>query len=302
MSAARVDGGSGSGSGSGAPSPTVRLLGNLRHAPTMPASSASASSGSARRVNFDAHSSSARRGNEGHHFHHHPFGSSSRKVSIGSPGGSGANINAAGGGGGGGSGGGGSVSGLSQEQQSATMSAVSMNSIFAEARREIRRGLASAARAERKEDDLEHWQLHHGAGSLPPTPAAGGKDIEVGASPYVGAGGGADVFPVELDWHTDLMAMREMLESNYVLSSMLLCIPLGILAHFTHIGGESASFIFNFIAIIPLAWLLGNATEELALRTSQTIGGLLNATFGQWNIEDRTNRAAGSPICCALAA
>jgi hypothetical protein len=167
------------------------------------------------------------------------------------------------------------------------MSAVSMNSIFAEARREIRRGLASAARAERKEDDLEHWQLHHGAGSLPPTPAAGGKDIEAGTSPYVGAGGGADVFPVELDWHTDLAAMREMLESNYVLSSMLLCIPLGILAHFTHIGGESASFIFNFIAIIPLAWLLGNATEELALRTSQTIGGLLNATFGQWSSDDR---------------
>jgi Ca2+:H+ antiporter len=32
--------------------------------------------------------------------------------------------------------------------------------------------------------------------------------------------------------------------------------------------------------VIPLAKLLGFATEELALRTSQTIGGLLNATFG----------------------
>jgi Ca2+:H+ antiporter len=34
------------------------------------------------------------------------------------------------------------------------------------------------------------------------------------------------------------------------------------------------------MAIIPLAKLLGFATEEIALRTSQAIGGLLNATFG----------------------
>lgn len=39
-------------------------------------------------------------------------------------------------------------------------------------------------------------------------------------------------------------------------------------------------FIFNFIAIIPLAKLLGYATEELALHVGETLGGLLNATFG----------------------
>jgi Ca2+:H+ antiporter len=39
-------------------------------------------------------------------------------------------------------------------------------------------------------------------------------------------------------------------------------------------------FIINFVAIIPLAKLLGDATEELALHTSQSVGGLLNATFG----------------------
>jgi len=39
-------------------------------------------------------------------------------------------------------------------------------------------------------------------------------------------------------------------------------------------------FIINFIAIIPLAKLLGDATEELALHTNQSIGGLLNASFG----------------------
>ena len=34
------------------------------------------------------------------------------------------------------------------------------------------------------------------------------------------------------------------------------------------------------MAILPLAALLGDATEQLALHTNETIGGLLNATFG----------------------
>ncbi|KAM5476101.1 hypothetical protein MauCBS54593_000784 [Microsporum audouinii] len=41
-----------------------------------------------------------------------------------------------------------------------------------------------------------------------------------------------------------------------------------------------AVFVVNFIAIIPLASMLGFATEEIAMRTGETIGGLLNATFG----------------------
>lgn len=39
-------------------------------------------------------------------------------------------------------------------------------------------------------------------------------------------------------------------------------------------------FCTAFIAIIPLAGLLGFATEEAALRLGQTLGGLLNATLG----------------------
>ena len=39
-------------------------------------------------------------------------------------------------------------------------------------------------------------------------------------------------------------------------------------------------FIICFIAIIPLAKILGTATEELSLYTNQTLGGLLTATFG----------------------
>lgn len=41
-----------------------------------------------------------------------------------------------------------------------------------------------------------------------------------------------------------------------------------------------AVFVINFIAIIPLAALLSYATEEIALRIGETLGGLMNATFG----------------------
>ncbi|KAJ6139224.1 hypothetical protein N7471_005710 [Penicillium samsonianum] len=54
---------------------------------------------------------------------------------------------------------------------------------------------------------------------------------------------------------------------------------LGIIA-----GGQgwddSISFAFNFLAILPLAALLSFATEELAKSVGQTVGGLINATFG----------------------
>lgn len=41
-----------------------------------------------------------------------------------------------------------------------------------------------------------------------------------------------------------------------------------------------AVFVVNFLAIIPLAAMLSNATEEIAAYTNETFGGLLNATFG----------------------
>ena len=43
---------------------------------------------------------------------------------------------------------------------------------------------------------------------------------------------------------------------------------------------ESMAFFSSLVAIMPLAFLMGRATEEIALRTSESLGGLLNATFG----------------------
>ncbi|KAI9235154.1 MAG: Sodium/calcium exchanger protein-domain-containing protein [Podila humilis] len=60
---------------------------------------------------------------------------------------------------------------------------------------------------------------------------------------------------------------------------LLIFIPLGIIAHFLK-WPEVAIFLLNFVAIIPLAKLLGYATEEIALRLGENLGALLNASFG----------------------
>ena len=59
---------------------------------------------------------------------------------------------------------------------------------------------------------------------------------------------------------------------------LLLFIPFAIYFNMTHNPG--LAFITSMIAIMPLAWLMGKATEDIAMRTSESVGGLLNATFG----------------------
>jgi len=61
---------------------------------------------------------------------------------------------------------------------------------------------------------------------------------------------------------------------------LLIFIPLSWAFNFAMKDSHILIFVFSFLAIIPLAKLLGMATEELSLRTSQTIAGLLNATLG----------------------
>ncbi|KAI3318713.1 Calcium/proton exchanger [Xylariaceae sp. AK1471] len=63
------------------------------------------------------------------------------------------------------------------------------------------------------------------------------------------------------------------------LNILLLAAPAGIVIWALKIPGP-AVFVVNFIAIIPLAAMLADATEEVAKRTGDTLGGLINATFG----------------------
>lgn len=66
---------------------------------------------------------------------------------------------------------------------------------------------------------------------------------------------------------------------NSWLNVLFIFIPVGIAVHFIK-ASPVIVFVMNFIAIIPLAAMLSYATEEIALRTGETIGGLLNASFG----------------------
>ncbi len=50
--------------------------------------------------------------------------------------------------------------------------------------------------------------------------------------------------------------------------------------YFNYTGNEIAMFFAACISIIPLAGIMGEATENLACYTGQRVGGLLNATFG----------------------
>jgi Ca2+:H+ antiporter len=60
---------------------------------------------------------------------------------------------------------------------------------------------------------------------------------------------------------------------------LLVFVPVAIVLELAH-GEPVAIFITCALAILPLAGMIGHATEDLALRTGPQVGGLLNATFG----------------------
>ncbi|KIW13674.1 calcium/proton exchanger [Exophiala spinifera] len=66
---------------------------------------------------------------------------------------------------------------------------------------------------------------------------------------------------------------------NSWINILLIASPVGIAVYYAHID-PVAVFVINFIAIIPLAAMLSYATEEIALRVGEVMGGLLNASFG----------------------
>ncbi|KAJ7633061.1 Sodium/calcium exchanger protein-domain-containing protein [Roridomyces roridus] len=63
------------------------------------------------------------------------------------------------------------------------------------------------------------------------------------------------------------------------LNLLLLFIPLSMVAHYSN-WDAALRFSFSFIAIIPLAKLLGEATDQMSSKLGQTLAGLLNASFG----------------------
>jgi Ca2+:H+ antiporter len=74
--------------------------------------------------------------------------------------------------------------------------------------------------------------------------------------------------------------LPSILKSENLLSLLLIFVPVALILEYVVHAGAVAIFATSALAIIPLAGLMGRATEELAERLGQGVGGLLNATFG----------------------
>jgi hypothetical protein len=117
------------------------------------------------------------------------------------------------------------------------------------------------------------------------------------------SGGGTAASMSACDFGSDVKAAIALVTGSKLNLLLVFC-PLGMAAEPMGLGA-SMVFFLNFLvrstsvttrsraarndltdncvlsqAIIPLAKILGDATEELAVHVGQTLGGLLNATFG----------------------
>jgi len=65
-----------------------------------------------------------------------------------------------------------------------------------------------------------------------------------------------------------------------ILWSSLALAPVAIVARFAFHADATTLFVLSALALVPLAWLIGEATEHAAAHTGSGVGGLLNASFG----------------------
>ena len=65
-----------------------------------------------------------------------------------------------------------------------------------------------------------------------------------------------------------------------ILWGSLVLTPVAILSRFVFDLDETTLFVLAAVALVPLAWLIGEATEHAAQHTGPGVGGFLNASFG----------------------
>jgi len=61
---------------------------------------------------------------------------------------------------------------------------------------------------------------------------------------------------------------------------LLVFVPAVFAGHALHAEAHTLLFVVSVLAIVPLATLLSHATESVAAKTGDAVGGLLNATLG----------------------
>ena len=73
--------------------------------------------------------------------------------------------------------------------------------------------------------------------------------------------------------------IKRLLGGNW-LNALLVFVPVAIVAEYVLHASPVVVFVVSCLAVIPLAGLMGHATEALAEQMGEGVGGLLNATFG----------------------
>ena len=73
--------------------------------------------------------------------------------------------------------------------------------------------------------------------------------------------------------------LKKLFAPENLLNWLLIFVPIAVVLELMH-ANSIAIFVVSSLSIIPLAGWMGRATEHLAEKLGQGVGGLLNATFG----------------------
>jgi hypothetical protein len=87
---------------------------------------------------------------------------------------------------------------------------------------------------------------------------------------------------IDQEWKLQLNQLRDGMALGLEgyqssINALLLFVPLG-LASGMFGWRDEATFLFNFVGMIPLAMLLAKSTEDIAEHTNETLGALVNVT------------------------
>ena len=78
---------------------------------------------------------------------------------------------------------------------------------------------------------------------------------------------------------TVVARLKDVLGLSTPLLIMVVLIPIAIVGELTH-ADPLLRFVLSAVGVVPLAGMIGTATEALAEKTGPRVGGLLNATLG----------------------
>src|SRR5438034_8360734 len=83
-------------------------------------------------------------------------------------------------------------------------------------------------------------------------------------------------------WKLNHGAMKLLLQEirRNPLLWLLIFVPIVLAAEKLNHNAHTVHFVLSVLAILPLAVLLSHATESVAAKTGDSVGGLLNATLG----------------------